>query len=157
MAAFVETQGLRLAAPSVKQQLAALSMLFDWLVVGQVMSMNPASAVRGPRHVVMKGKTPVLAADEARALLDAIDAETLIGLRDRALIATMVYTFGRVGAGVKMKVEDVYVQGRRTWVRLHEKGGKLHDMPAHHRLDEYLHTYIEAAAIGRDGKGELAP
>jgi site-specific recombinase XerD len=155
VAAFVEAQGRRLAAPSVKQQLAALRMLFDWLVVGQVLRMNPASAVRGPRHVVKKGKTPVLAADEARALLDAIEPDTLIGLRDRALIATMVYTFGRVGAVVKMKVEDVFVQGRRTWVRLHEKGGKLHDMPAHHTLDEYLHAYIEAAAIGGNGKGAL--
>ena len=65
-------------------------MLFDWLVVGQVMPMNPASSVRGPRHSVRKGKTPVLAAVEARALLDAIDVSTLSGLRDRALVGLMV-------------------------------------------------------------------
>ena len=155
VAAFVEMQSQRLAAPSVKLQLAALRMLFDWLVVGQVLRMNPASSVRGPRHAVKKGKTPVLAADEARALLDSIESDTLIGLRDRALIAAMVYTFGRVGAVVKMKVEDVYVQGRRTWLRLHEKGGKLHDMPAHHSLEEYLESYLQAAQTRDDAKGFL--
>jgi len=70
VAAYIE--GLQIAAPSIKVHLAALRMLFDWLVIGQVIPVNPASSVRGPRHVVKKGKTPVLAADEARALLDAI-------------------------------------------------------------------------------------
>ena len=155
LAAYVELLSSRLAAPSVKIHLAALRMLFDWLVVGQVIATNPASSVRGPRHSVKKGKTTVLAADEARELLDSIDVSTLIGLRDRALIALMIYTFGRVGAVAKMKVEDVYVQGRRTWLRLHEKGGKRHDMPAHHTLDEYLHAYLEGAHIASDAKGYL--
>ena len=109
VAAWVETLQRRLAAPSVKQHLAALRMLFDWLVVGQVMPSNPASVVRGPKHSVRKGKTPVLAAEEARALLDAIDITTPMGLRDRALIGLMVYTFARVGAVLKMRLEDVYV------------------------------------------------
>jgi site-specific recombinase XerD len=152
VAAYIE--GLQIAAPSVKQRLAALRMLFDWLVVGQVMPTNPASSVRGPRHSVKKGKTPVLAADEARALLDAIDTSTLIGVRDRALIGLMVYTFARVGAAIKMRVEDVYIQGRRTWVRLHEKGGKQHEMPCHHNLEAWLHEYIEGAQLG-NGKGYL--
>ena len=155
IAAYVETLSARLAAPSVKINLAALRMLFDWLVVGQVLKVNPASAVRGPRHSVKKGKTPVLAADEARTLLDTIDTSSAIGLRDRALIALMVYTFGRVGAVTKMKIEDVYIQGRRTWVRLHEKGGKQHDMPAHHNLDEYLQAYLTGAQIEGDAKGFL--
>ena len=155
VAAYVETLSARLAAPSVKINLAALRMLFDWLVVGQVLKTNPASAVRGPRHSVKKGKTPVLAADEARTLLDSIDTSSAIGLRDRALIALMVYTFGRVGAVTKMKVEDVYIQSRRTWVRLHEKGGKQHDMPAHHTLDEYLHAYLTGSQIEGDAKGYL--
>ena len=154
VAAYVEQLQLRLSAPSVKLSLAALRMLFDWLVVGQVMPMNPASSVRGPRHSVRKGKTPVLAAEEARALLDAIDLSTLAGLRDRALVGLMVYSFARVGAAIGMRVEDVYVQGRRTWIRLHEKGGKVHEMPCHHNLDEYLHAYIEQAQLV-DGKGWL--
>ena len=154
VAAYVEQLQERLAAPSVKLNLAALRMLFDWLVVGQVMPMNPASSVRGPRHSVKKGKTPVLAAEEARALLDAIDVSTLSGLRDRALIGLMVYTFARVGAAVGMRVGDVYVQGRRTWVRLHEKGGKQHEMPCHHNLEAWLHEYIEGAQLA-DAKGYL--
>ena len=160
VAAWVETLQLRLAAPSVKQRLAAIRMLFDWLVVGQVMPTNPASVVRGPKHSVKKGKTPVLAAEEARALLDAIDVTTPMGLRDRALIGLMVYTFARVGAVLEMRLEDVFVQGRRTWVRLHEKGGKEHEMPCHHNLDDYLHAYIEGAQLAgakgwlfRSGKG----
>ena len=155
VATYVEQLHLRLSAPSVKQHLAALRVLFDWLVVGQVIPVNPASSVRGPRHSVRKGKTPVLAADEARAMLDAIDLTTPIGLRDRALIALMVYTFARVGAALQMRVEDVYVQGRRTWVRLHEKGGKEHEMPCHHNLEEYLHVYLQLGPLQDNRKGWL--
>ena len=82
-------------------------MLFDWLVIGQVIAANPASSVRGPKHSVKKGKAPVLGADEARALLDGSDTSKAVGLRDRALIALMEYTFARVGAVVGMKVQDV--------------------------------------------------
>jgi site-specific recombinase XerD len=148
VAAYIEGLQSQMTAPSVKLQLAALRVLFDWLVVGQVIPSNPASSVRGPRHSVKKGKTPVLAADEVRTLIDAIDTSSITGLRDRALIGLMVYTFARVGAVIKMQVEDVYVQGRRTWVRLHEKGGKEHEMPCHHNLDDYLHAYLEAAQPG---------
>lgn len=153
VAAYIE--GLQLAAPSIKQRLAALRVLFDWLVVGQVIPVNPAASVRGPKHSVKKGKTPVLTAEEARALLDSIDTSTPMGRRDRALIGLMVYTFARVGAALKMKVEDVYVQGRRTWVRLHEKGGKQHEMPCHHNLDEYLHKFIEGSALDLQPKSPL--
>jgi site-specific recombinase XerC len=155
IAAYVEGLQREMAAPSVKQRLAALRMLFDRLVVGQVIPVNPASSVRGPKDVVKKGKTPVLSVDEARALFDVIDTSSPLGLRDRALIGLMVYTFARVGAAIKMRVKDVYVQGRRTWVRLHEKGGKRHEMPCHHNLDEYLQAYIEGAQIGADAKGYL--
>lgn len=141
---------LPMAAPSVKQRLAALRQLFDWLVTGQVIATNPAAAVRGPKHSVRTGQTPVLAAEEARELIDAIDCDTAIGLRDRALIGLMLYTFARVGAAVRMQVGDIYTQRRRTWVRLHEKGGKLHDMPCHHNLEEYLHAYMDE--LGDDGR-----
>ena len=155
VAAFVEAQ-LRLhSRPTVKQRLAALRMLFDWMVVGQVIPANPAHAVRGPKHTQRRGKTPVLQADEARTLLDSIDTGSLPGLRDRALIGLMVYTFARVGAAIGMKVEDFYVQGRRGWVRLHEKGGKEHEMPTHHNLDHYLEEYIRVAGISDDRRGPL--
>ena len=113
VAAYIEQMTARLAKPSVKQHLAAIRMLFDWLVVGQVVTANPAAPVRGPKYTVKKGKTPVLAQDEARELLESIDVSTVVGLRDRALIAIMIYTFGRVGAVIKMRVEDFYTQGRQ--------------------------------------------
>jgi integrase/recombinase XerD len=155
VAAYVEEMQRSQSRPSVKQHLAAIRMLMDWLVVGQVTPANPAAAVRGPRHQVKKGKTPVLSAEEARTLLDSIETTSVAGLRDRALIALMTYTFARVGAAVGMRVEDFYVQGRRVWVRLHEKGGKRIEIPAHHNLADYLDQYITAAGIGEDRKGPL--
>ncbi len=155
VAAYIEELSKTVSAPSVKLKLAALRMLFDHLVTGQVVTQNPASSVKGPKHVVKKGKTPVLSAVEARELLAAIDCGSPVGLRDRAMIGTMVYTFARVGAVTRMRVEDVYLQGRRTWVRLHEKGGKRHDMPCHHKLEEYLEEYLDGAGIDVDGKGFL--
>ena len=121
--------------PTVKQHLAAIRMLFDWLVIGQVVPMNPASSVRGPKHVVKRGKTPVLRAEEARQLLDSIDITTIVGLRDRAVIAAMVFSFARVSASSGMKVEDYYQNGKRWWIRLHEKGGKRHEVPSHHTVE----------------------
>jgi site-specific recombinase XerD len=140
---------------TVKQHLAALRMLFDWLVTGQVLRMNPAASVRGPRHVVKRGKTPVLAAEDTRRLFDAIDVTTLIGLRDRAFLGVMVYSFARVGAVVGMRVGDYYQNGKRWWLRLHEKGGKFHEVPAHHTAEAYLDEYLESAGIGGDKKGPL--
>jgi site-specific recombinase XerD len=155
VAAYVEALGKDFEKPTVKQHLAAIRMLFDWLVTGQVVATNPAHAVRGPKHVVKTGKTTVLTGDEARALLDSIDTSTVVGLRDRALISVMTFAFARIGAVVAMRVEDYYPQGKRWWVRLHEKGGKRHEMPAHHNLEAYLDAYIEAAGLRDAGKAPL--
>jgi len=155
VAAWIELQTKERAAPTVKQRLAALRHLFDWLVTGQVVPVNPAASVRGPSHTVKEGKTPVLSPEEARALIDSIEVTTIAGLRDRALIGMMVYSFARVGAVLAMKVEDVYTQQRRLWVRLREKGGKAHAMPCHHNLETYLTAYIEAAGITGDPRGPL--
>jgi len=147
VAAYVEELCGAFAKPTVKQHLAAIRMLFDWLVIGQVVPVNPAASVRGPKWVVRKGKTPVLSGGEARRLLNSIELATVAGLRDRALIAVMVYSFARVGAVVAMNVEDYFSQGRRSWFRLHEKGGKRHDVPAHHKAEEYVDAYLTAAGI----------
>jgi site-specific recombinase XerD len=155
VAAYVEALSRSRAAPTAKLRLAAIRRLFDWLVIGQVMPTNPAASVRGPAHSVKRGKTPVLAPEEARTLLDSIDVSTPIGLRDRALIGLMAFSFARIGAALGMKVEDVYVQHRRLWVRLHEKGGQVHEMPCHHFLEDYLHAYIEGCDLGGDPKGPL--
>jgi site-specific recombinase XerD len=155
VATYIEQLAKDHSAPTVKARLAAIRHLFDWLVVGQVVRVNPAASVRGPRHVVKKGKTPVLSPAEAGQLLDSIDITTHIGLRDRALIGLMVYSFARVGAALAMKVEDVFIQNRRLWVRLHEKGGKHHELPCHHNLETYLHEYIERTGIGAEPKSVL--
>jgi site-specific recombinase XerD len=155
VATWIEVSTRELAAPSVKQRLAALRHLFDWLVNGHVVKVNPAHTVRGPRHVVTSGQTPVLDPAEARALLDSIDVATHAGLRDRALIGLMVYSFARIGAALGMTVEDVYTQNRRLWVRLREKGGKRHVMPCHHNLEEYLTAYLDGAGLRTDPKGPL--
>jgi len=153
VAAYVEQH--RGAAPTVKQHLAAIKMLFDWLVIGQIIPANPASSVRGPKHVVKRGKTPVLKADQARALLDSIETDTIVGLRDRALLGVMCFTFARVSAAVHMRVEDYYQNGKRWWFRLHEKGGKRHEVPAHHNAEAYVDAYLAAAGIADDKKSPL--
>lgn len=155
VAAYIESLGKDFEKPTVKQHLAAIRMLFDWLVTGGILATNPAHAVRGPKHVVKRGKTPVLTSDQARALIESIDTSSLVGLRDRALIGVMTYAFARVGAVVSMRVEDYFANGKRWWVRLHEKGGKRHEMPAHHKLEHFLDEYIKAAGIGEDGKTSL--
>ena len=154
VAAYVEYIGTIYSKPTVKQHLAAIRMCMDWLVIGQIIPMNPASSVRGPNYVIKRGKTPVLTGAEARQLLDSIDTSTLIGLRDRALVATMLFTFARVSAVTGMKVDDYYQIGKRAWIRLHEKGGKHHEVPAHHLAEQYLDEYLQAAGHGGD---KLAP
>jgi len=166
VAAFIKDLRGEFSPPTVKQHLAAIRMLFDWLVTGHVLDVNPAHAVRGPKYVVTKGKTPVLTAEEARTLLDSIgapedgltpgeDPPTLKDLRDRALIGVMVYTFARVNAVIGMKMKDYFTQGRRGWVRLHEKGGKEHEVPCHHTLEKLLDEYIARAGIAGDPDGPL--
>ncbi len=159
VAAYIEQHPA--SVPTVKQHLAAIRMLFDWLVVGQIMPSNPAHSVRGPKHVVKQGKTPVLAAEQARTLLDSIPvtrkdgSSSLAGLRDRALISVMVFSLARVSAAVSMRVEDYYQDGKRYSFRLHEKGGKLHIVPAHHTAEEYLDAYLAASGIADDAKSPL--
>lgn len=155
VAAYIELLTEKRSAPTAKLHLAALRMFFDWLVVGQVLPVNPAASVRGPKHVVKTGKTPVLSADVARQLLDAIDCTTIIGLRDRALIGLMVYSFARVSAAIGMNVEDCFFQGRRMWFRLYEKGGKHHVVPAHHNAEQYIDEYLAADAKLTDPQGPL--
>jgi integrase/recombinase XerD len=170
VAAYVEQLQQAKAKPTVKQHLAALRMLFDWLVTGHIIDANPATSVRGPKHVVRKGKTHVLSADDARTLLDGIPLKigpppkpdepdnrppNLIGLRDRALIAVMVFSFARISAVLGMKVDDYYPNGKRWWLRLHEKGGKFHEVPAHHLAEQYLDAYLQAAKTNDDSKGWL--
>ena len=153
VAAYIQTHPG--SVPTVKQHLAAIRALCDWLVVHQVLAVNPAAAVRGPKHVVTKGATPVLTPAETRGLLDRIDTGTLVGLRDRALLSVLVYSFARVSAAVGMRRQDYFRQELRGWLRLHEKGGKRHDVPAHHRAEEALEAYLAAGGGLEDAKAPL--
>jgi integrase/recombinase XerD len=174
VAAYIEALTARKAAPTVKQHLAAIKMCLDWLTSGGVLDFNPAASVRGPKHIVKQGKTPVLTIGQAKALLASIVSEnkpsddadadeqeeparepTISELRDRALIAVMVFSFARVSAALAMKVEDYYPQGKRWRFRLHEKGGKLHNVPAHHNAEKYVDAYLEAAGIAAERKTPL--
>lgn len=155
IAKYVHELGQVASPPTVKQHLAAIRMLFDYLVTGHIVPMNPTAAVRGPKYVIKIGKTPVLTAQETRQLLDAIDLRSFVGLRDRALIGVMVFSFARVSAVVGMNVEDYFQKGKRWWFRLHEKGGKYHEVPAHHKAEEYLDAYLALASIAEAKKTPL--
>ena len=155
VASYIEGLTRTYSPATVKQNLAALRMLFDWLVVGQVIRTNPAAAISGPRLVVKTGKTPVLTAAEARAMLDSIDTSTLVGLRDRALIGVMTYAFARVSAALGMRVADYYTQGHRSYFRLHEKGGKFLIVPAHHVVQAYMAEYVSRAGLAGHPKSPL--
>lgn len=144
VAAYIEQHPA--SPPTVLQHLAAIRRLFTWLQQQGVLVENPAANVKGPKHRVKIGKTPVLNAEEMRQLLDSFDTSHIIGLRDRAIISLMTFTFARISAVVDMNIEDYLLKGSRHWVRLHEKGGKYLEVPLHHLADDYLHTYIDGAA-----------
>ena len=152
---YIEQLQTELSTPSVKQHLAAIRMLFDFLVVGQILPVNPASSVRGPKYSSKKGKTPVLTASEARELLESIETDTLIGLRDRALIGVMVFSFARIGATLDMDVEDYFLQGKHWWFRLHEKGGRRHEVVAHHNAEDLMDVYLDATGLRNDKHGPI--
>jgi site-specific recombinase XerD len=155
VAAHVEALTHSHAPATAKLRLAAIRALLDWMVVSQAIPSNPAASVRAPRHVVRRGSTPVLAREDARRLLGSLRTDTVVGLRDPALMAPMIYSFARVGAAVAMWVEDLRPTGRRWSVRLREKGGLAHEVPAHHNLEAWLHDYIEAAGLADDPEGWL--
>lgn len=155
VAAWIERRATEVSTPTVKQELAALRKLFDWLVLGQVLPASPAAFVRGPSHSVKIGSTPVLTVDQARILLASIAEDTVSGQRDRALIALMIYSFARIGAALALDVGDLFREQHRLNIRLTEKGGKVHQMPCHHTLDAYLVSYTTMAGLGADPTAPL--
>ena len=130
---------------TVLQHLAAIRQLFEWLKQQNILNNNPAENVKGPKYRVKVGKTPVLETDEMRQLFESFDLSHTAGLRDRALIGIMTYTFARVSAVISMDIKDVLLRSGQHRVRLHEKGGKYAEIPLHHTANEYLHAYMDAA------------
>jgi site-specific recombinase XerD len=162
VSAYIETKPL--TAPSIKQHLAALRGLFNWLVIKQAVPDNPALFVKGPKFSRKIGVTPIMEAKEVRLLLDSIpvirkikvpkkhggghkEVADIKGLRDRAAIAIMGYTFARVSAVVGLTRGDYRLEGKRARLRLLEKGNKEQLVWLHHEAEAYLDGYIAAAGI----------
>jgi site-specific recombinase XerD len=145
-----EEAGEPLSKPSKKLHLAAIRHFFDKLVVRHAVVLNPALSVRGPKHSVIEGRTPALTAEQARNVLSAIDVTNVVGLRDRAIIATLIYTAARVGAVAKLRRADYYRDERQHCLRLEEKGGKSREIPVRHDLEGFIGEYIAAAGTADD-------
>ncbi len=139
--------GLELATPTKKLRLAALRKFFDLLVVRHVVVLNPAASVRAERYAVIEGKTPEITAKQARDLLSSVDPSTLVGLRDRAIIAVLIYTAARVGAMARLTLKSFKHDGTQYALRFSEKGGKSREIPVRHDLEPLLREYIDAAKI----------
>ena len=136
VAAYIEILQRQAAAPTVKQHMAAIRMLFSWLTEKGVLAMNPAREVKTERFSRTEGKTPAFVEGEDQRLLGVIETSTHTGLRDRTLLGTLAYTFARIGAVVNPKVEDYYPSGKRFLLRFKEKGGKEKELPVHQKLEE---------------------
>jgi integrase/recombinase XerD len=136
--------------PTKKLHLSALRHFFDQLVLRHVIMLNPAASVRAPKYSVVEGKTPALSVEQARRVLAAIDTSYVVGLRDRAIIAILIYTAARVGAVAKLRLQDYSPNGNQWWFRFDEKGGKARTIPARYDLQTYVEAYIAAAGIVKD-------
>ncbi|SEB02386.1 tyrosine-type recombinase/integrase [Rubrimonas cliftonensis] len=153
--AWVEGLGRTHEPATVKARLAAVRSYGDWITASHIIPYNPAAPVRGPRHVVRRGNTPALSREDARRLVQAIDVSSVVGLRDRALVGVMLYALARVGAAVGLRVGDLERRERALWLRLREKGGRIHETPASRALEGWLLEYVEAAGIAEDRAGPL--
>lgn len=147
VSSYIEMLCGEVSPPTVKQHLAALKGLFDYLVVKQVVSFNPASSVRGPKHNPKEGKTPIMEPHELRQLFAAIDRSNVRGLRDDALLKTMLFSLARVSAVIGLRVKDFRDKGATAYFYFREKGGKTKTVPVHHVAHEAIDTYLEAAGI----------
>lgn len=149
---------------TIKRHLAAIRKLLDWLVAGHVIDTNPAWSVRGPKLDIREGLTPELSPEEVRRLLAVIPRNTLIGIRDRALIAGLLYSWARASAFCRMRVQDYALEKGKRVFRLHEKGNKFHRVTVHRAARKAVEQYIMSAklaqrlteplfqTIGRSGK-----
>ncbi len=147
--------GLDYAPATKKLHLSGLRHFFDTLVTRHVIVLNPASSVRGERLQVVEGKTPEISIEQARRLMRSLDTSTVIGLRDRAIIAILIYTAARVGAISKLRRNDFYNTGDQFCLRFHEKGGKSREIPVRFDLQQFIHEYL--AAAGLEVSDKMAP
>src|SRR3984957_11059772 len=134
------------------QHLAALRGFFDRLVNRHVCILKPAASVRGVKDQVIEGKTPEIPIEHARMLLASVDTGHLVGLRDRAILATLAYTACRAGAVAKLRLQDLQDDGEQYVLRFQEKGGKSREIPVRHDLEGFILAYVEAAGIVGEAK-----
>ena len=138
---------LEFAPATKKLHLSALRHFFDQLVSRHVVILNPASSVRGERLQVVEGRTPEITVKQARHLLGSIDTSHAIGLRDKAIIAILIYTAARVGAVARLRRGDYYDAGEQYCLRFTEKGTKTREIPVRHDLCGFLSAYLNAARL----------
>jgi site-specific recombinase XerD len=127
--------------------MAAIRMMFSWLTEKGIVAINPAREVKTPKFSRTEGKTPAFSTEEVHKVLESIDTSHVVGHRDKALLATLAYTFARIGAVVNLKVEDYFQTGKRSLIRFKEKGGKEKEIPVHHRLEEILDEYLNVSKL----------
>ena len=130
-----------------KQHLAAIRHFFDGLVTRHAIILNPALSVRGERYQVVEGKTPEMTVDAARKLLASMKTATVIGLRDRAIVAILIYTASRGGAVAKLRRGNFYHAGDQWTLHFDEKGGKSREIPVRHDLEQIIFEYLDAAGL----------
>lgn len=140
--------GLPDAVSSKKVYLAAIRHLFDTLVVRHAVAFNPAASVRGERYQVVEGKTPEITIEQARRLLSNIDTSHVVGLRDRAIIAMLIYTAARIGAVASLRRRDFFDIGDQYCLHFLDKGGKSREIPVRHDLQGFLFDYLNTAGLG---------
>ena len=145
-----------LSGQTIRHRLAALSSLFEYLCDRNAVSHNPVKGVRRPAVESYEGKTPTIGDDQARQLLDAPDAGTLKGKRDRAILATLLYHALRREELCKLKVRD-FRQERRGVVHLKVsgKGGKTRYVPLHPAAGSCVTEYLKAAGHGAEPAAAL--
>lgn len=139
--------GLDYAPATKKLHLSAIRHFFDTLVTRHVTMLNPAHSVRGDRLQVMEGKTPEITIPQARRLMQSLDSSHAVGLRDRAIIAIMIYTAARVGAVASLRRGDLYDVGDQYCLRFAEKGGKSREIPVRHDLQQFVRAYLSAGEM----------
>lgn len=143
---------LQISTPSKKLHLSAIRRFFDVLVQRHVIVLNPAHSVRTERYSVTEGRTPEITVAQSRTLLDAIKPATIVDLRDRALIATLIYTAARAGAVAKLRLKDFEFDGTQYLLRFAEKGGKARAIPVRADLQRYLQEYLVAGNLESENK-----
>jgi integrase/recombinase XerD len=140
-----------------RQHLAAVRLLFDHLLEKGVVDINPAARAKAPRLERESAHTPIFEQNEIKTFLDTIKADSLIDKRDKALFSTLAYSWARVSAAVGLKVEDYYERNGERWLRLHEKRGKIHEVPVHSKAREAIDQWLLASELGCNPSAPLFP